>query len=203
MTDKKDFKKYFKSFRGYLVSIRKQYNTNAKKLFTVSGIIALISIAMTILADIFLPFSDAPWATLIRSALLVPTSISIFVFGYGVSLFLHYSKMDGDPQWVPFRYRFSPTWRRRISLVIAALLFVIIYANGERVGYTALSAAILAVGISLFAFMRTTVEEAKREKFEIPDVRDTKYDANMKKLSNARKTAQNNRKKRKEEKDKD
>jgi len=171
-------------FRKALVRIRKEYNLNPKRLFLYSGIAALICSLLGILSDVLLPFEL--WGNIIRSLVLIPTSISMFVFGYGVSLFLHYARIADNPEWQPFRLRFSPTWRRRISAIVAAMMFVGIYANGFRIGYTVIASLFVALAIGLFAFMRTTKEESKREELNLPDIRDTRYEEQMKKLEKAR-----------------
>lgn len=171
-------------FRKALVRIRKEYNEDPKRLFMYSGIASLICILVGLGLDFFLPFEL--WGNVIRSLVLIPSSISMFVFGYGFSLFLHYAKLESDPDWTPFRLRYSPTWRRRIAIIAGAFMFVGMYANGFRIGYTALASLFVALVIALFAFMRTTREETKREELNLPDSRDTRYEQQMKKLEKAR-----------------
>lgn len=171
-------------FRKFLVRIRREYHQNPKRLFIGSLVSTIVFSLIGIIADILLPFSG--WGNIVRSFILLPTSLSMFIFGYAISLFTHYSKLNNDSAWVPYRLRMSPSWRRRISAIIAALMFVLIYANGFRVGYTPTSSMFVAIGIGLFAFMRTTREEAAREKFNIPDARDIKYNTQMENLANER-----------------
>lgn len=171
-------------FRKGLVRVRKEYNLNPKNLFLYSGIASILGILLTLLCDIFLPF--VLWGQSVRGLILIPTSAAFFVLGYGFSLFLHYSKVAADPTWVPFRLRYSPTWRRRIALIVGAMMFVGIYANGFRIGYTAIAAVFVAMVIGLFAFIRTTKDEANREELNIPDSRDTKYEDNLRKLEKQR-----------------
>lgn len=171
-------------FRKALVRIRKEYNQNPKRLFLYSGLSILVCSLFGVLSDFVLPF--VLWGNLIRSLILIPTAISMFTFGYGVSLFMHYAKLESDPNWMPYRLRFSPSWRRRMSLIAAALMFVGIYANGFRIGYTIIASVFVALTIALFAFMRTTREESRREELNLPDSRDTRYERQMKKLEKAR-----------------
>lgn len=182
-------------FRKFLIRIRKEYNTNRRKLFLYSTIISAVCLGLTFIVDFFLPFSGI--GTIIRSILLIPTSAALFILVYALSLILHYSKME-DPEWVPFRSRFSPTWRRRISMIVAAILFVIMYANGTGIGYTALSSFIVMIVIALFAFMRLTKEEEEREKYDLPDARDVQYESRLKQLEENRRKAAQNKKERKE-----
>lgn len=181
-------------FRKALVRIRREYNTNPRNLFLYSLIAVLIFSGLGVVADIFLPFEM--WGNLVRSLILIPTSAAMFILSYAVSLFLHYGRTRGNPEWIPYRSRFSPSWRRRIALVIAAFLAVAMYANDFRVGYTAISAVIVTIAIALFAFIRTTKEEANREELGLPDSRDTRYEQQMKKLEQIR---EENRMKKKQE----
>jgi len=182
-------------FRKALVRIRKEYNTNKKKLFLYSGSATIIAIIIGALLDALLPFES--WANVIRSLVLIPSSISIFVFGYSISLMLHYRKIDQDPEWTPFRMRMSPTWRNRISIVIGALMFVLIYANGFSIGYTFISSTFVAIAIGLFAFMRTTQAEKARNEFDIPDARDVNYDKKFNELTKTREAEKEKAKKEK------
>lgn len=178
-------------FRKFLVKIRKEYNTNKNRLYLYSAAVLFVAIIAGIIADAFLPFSGL-WNAL-RTVILIPTAVSAFVFGYAVSLELHYRRIANDPEWKPFRMRFSPTWRRRISAIAAAFAIVFVYANGYRIGYTLISSLFVAVVIAIFAFLRTTRDEAKREEFNIPDSRDTNYETHRKKLAADRIEAQRRR----------
>lgn len=185
-------------FRKFLVRIRKEYNTEKKRLFIYSSIALIVSALLGVLVDAFLPF-EGGW-NILRSAVLVPTSVSIFILGYAISLDMHYKKIRDNPDWIPFRSRMSPTWRRRISAIVAAFAFIFVYANGYRIGYTFVSSLFVAAVIAIFAFMRTTREEANREEFDIPDVRDTHYETHRRKLAADRVEAQRLRDKQKQDK---
>jgi hypothetical protein len=178
-------------FRKFLVRIRKEYNTNRNRLFLYSGIALLVAALAGVAADAFIPFNGL-WNAL-RTLILVPTALGLFVFGYAISLELHYRKIANDPEWVPFRMRFSPTWRRRISAIVAAFALVFVYANGYRIGYTFISSIFVAVIIAIFAFLRTTRDESKREEFNIPDARDTNYEIHRRRLAAERLEAQRRR----------
>lgn len=178
-------------FRKFLVKIRKEYNTDKKRLFLYSAAVLFAATVVGVVIDAFLPFSGV-WNAL-RTVVLIPTSLGIFIFGYAVSLELHYRKIANDPEWKPFRMRFSPTWRRRISAIVAAFAMVLVYANGYRIGYTFISSLFVAAAIAIFAFLRTTRDEAVREEFNIPDSRDTNYETHRKKLAADRLEAQRRR----------
>lgn len=172
-------------FRKFLIRIRREYHTNPRRLFLFSLLAVLLFTGIGIVADVFLPF--IMWGNAVRSAILIPTSTAMFVLGYAVSLFLHYSRTNSNPEWVPYRLRFSPTWRRRIALVVLAFMVVAVYSNGFRIGYTAAASVFVALGIALFAFIRTTKEEAKREELDLPDTRDARYEQQMENLEKIRK----------------
>lgn len=178
-------------FRKFLVKIRKEFNTNKGRLFGYSSGVLFAFTAIGIAVDGLLPFNGL-WNVL-RTVILIPTSVSAFVFGYAISLELHYRKIANDPDWKPFRMRFSPTWRRRISSIAAAFAIVFVYANGYRIGYTLVSSLFVSVVIAIFAFLRTTRDEAKREEFNIPDTRDTNYETHRRKLAADRVAAQRRR----------
>lgn len=178
-------------FRKFLVRVRKEYNTEGRRLYILSALAVVVLLGISIICDILLPFNG--WGNIIRCLVLLPTSVSLFVLGYAVSLFFHYARMEGDPSWVPYRSRLSPTWRNRIAAIIAAFLVVGIYANGFRPGYTFIASLFVAIGIGLFAFIRTTREEAKREELGVPDVRDTRFNENMRYLSERREQVKNDK----------
>lgn len=178
-------------FRKFLVKLRKEFNTNKGRLFGYSSGVLFAFTAFGIATDGLLPFNGL-WNVL-RTVILIPTAVSAFVFGYAISLELHYRRIANDPDWKPFRMRFSPTWRRRISAIAAAFAIVFVYANGYRIGYTLVSSLFVSVIIAIFAFLRTTRDEAKREEFNIPDTRDTNYETHRRKLAADRVAAQRRR----------
>lgn len=170
-------------FRKFLTFLRKGLNTRGMKYFYLWGAILLVSVAASVLVDLFVPFGA--WWNLIRTAVLVPLSVSIFAVGYGISLILHRMRST-DPSWKPYRTRFSPLWRMRISAIVGALGLVLVYASGESPVFTLFSSVLLATGLALLAFMRRTSQEMKREKLGIPDARDVSYDSEVRKLQETR-----------------
>lgn len=160
--------------RQSLIQIRKWYYKDFKKLAIVSsGLIALLSL-ISILVDTQLPFNG--WANVVRALLLIPLTGTIFALGYAISIFMHNSKKNSGEGWVPYRLRFSPTWRKRIAAIAGAIIFVFIYGTGFHAGYTILNSCFVAMIIALLAFIRLTREEIIREELAIPDMRDVKYE---------------------------
>lgn len=171
-------------FRKFLTFLRKGFNTRGKKYFYLWGSILAVALAASILVDLFVPFGA--WWNLIRTAVLVPLSVSIFAIGYAIGLTLHRMRST-DPEWKPYRTRFSPLWRIRIAAIVAAIGLVLVYAAGESPVFTLFSSVLLAIGLALLAFVRRTSTELKREKLGIPDARDVSYDSEVRRLQETRK----------------
>lgn len=171
-------------FRKFLTFLRKGQNTQGRKFFYLWGSILFLSVLAAVLVDLFLPFGA--WWNLIRTLVLVPLSVSMFAVGYGIGLILHRIRSK-NPEWRPYRTRFSPLWRMRISAIAAAIGLVLVYASGDSPVFTIFSSFLLALGLGLLAFMRRTSQEMKRETLGIPDARDVSYDAEMRKLQDSRK----------------
>lgn len=170
-------------FRKFLTFLRKGLNTRGRKYFYLWGSILAVALVASVFVDILVPFGA--WWNLIRTVVLVPLSVSIFAVGYGIGLILHRIRST-DPSWRPYRTRFSPLWRMRISAIVAAVGFVILYAAGESPVFTLFSSALLALGLTLLAFMRRTSQELKREDLGIPDARDVGYDSEVRRLQENR-----------------
>src|SRR5699024_1252497 len=179
--------------RRGLVTIRKWYNKDFKYALKVALLVLFASIAVGLAADFFLPFNG--WWNALRSVILLPTAAAGFVVSYLLSLKMHYNQMTNDPDWVPYRARFSPLWRRRIALIIGAILLVLIYALGFQPGYTALASSIVVVGLSLIAFVRRTQKEILREELTVPDPRDTRFNNRVKEVTKEREAAAEERRK--------
>lgn len=160
--------------RKYLIKLRVLFKTDLKATLIKSGLLVLLFGIITFSVDYFLPFGGL--STILRSVLLVPTAFLIFTFLYLIGLHFHYSNMENNPEWSPYRSRFSPIWRRRIAVIAGAFLVVIAQGVNQQVGYTFTSSILGAMIIVILAFIRTTTEEANREELGIPDARDIEYD---------------------------
>ena len=172
-------------FRKALLTLRRLYRTNTKNYFAYSISFTVLMAAITTAVDALVPFEGA-W-NILRSVLLVPTAVALFATAYGIGLYLHFRKTATDDEWVPFRARFSPAWRTRIALIVGAVLLVLIYALGQQPGYTLVSSVFGAIIIALFAFLRRTRDEAAREEYNIPDIRDTRFNEARRLLDATRK----------------
>jgi len=184
-------------FRKFLTFLRKGQNTRGMGYFYSWGGLLLASVIAAVLVDLFVPFGA--WWNLIRTAVLVPLSVSMFAVAYGIGLILHRMRST-DPSWRPYRTRFSPLWRLRISAIVAALGLVLVYGSSESPVFTIFSSFLLAVGLGLLAFIRKTSQEIKRENLGIPDARDVSYDSEVRKLQDKRRRITEQRTARKEAK---
>ena len=166
--------------RRFLITLRQRYRDDKRALFLLSGGATLLWGLVTLLVDALLPFSGL--SNILRSILLVPTSLSIFALSYSVGLALHEQRESGETVWVPYRARFSPAWRRRIAVLVGAVLLVVAQSINPGLGYTFSSSILGAAVLALLAFIRTSTQEANREELGIPDARDVMYDAEKRRI---------------------
>lgn len=169
-------------FRRLLLKLRKQYLFNKPKFLPLSILSVVVFSIISLGIDFLLPWGS--WGMVIRTIVLIPTAISIFVLGYSGVLAYHFYQ-SRDRSWTPLRGRYSPTWRQRISMIIGAVLLVLIYAIAMKPGYTLMSSAIIAVVIGLFVFMRKTSNEMNREELGIPDARDAALNTHLRRHATA------------------
>lgn len=161
--------------RQGLIFLRKQFNADSKKFYIMYGAATLVALLVTFLVDLFLPFSSS--INLVRSVLLIPTSLVVFATLYGVSLDLHHRQIETSEEgWVPFRSRYSLAWRYRIAAVVSALVFVFALSIQQNNLYTFTSSLVGVAVIALLAFVRSTTEEESRSRLGIPDARDLLYE---------------------------
>lgn len=158
-------------------SLRKSWIIRAAIVFAVTFILGLV-------IDFTMPFTIV--VNFLRTLLMVPSAIGLFVLLYFYSIRLHLYQVRQNADWRPYRTRFSPTWRRRIAAIVVAVLVVMLYGAGQGPGYTFVSTLFLVVVFALLAFIRTTKQEDSREKYDIPDPRDVRYRQTVKKLKKAR-----------------
>lgn len=176
-------------FRKFLIWIRDKQRMDSKNLyfFCVAGFAAIAIISL--LVDSYVPWDG--WWTLIRSALLVPLTGFGFIGLYALSLELSERKQleyrQNNERWVPYRLRYSPKWRRNVSLIIGAVVLVVVYASTTFVGYTIFSSTIAMLAIALIAFCRLTRTENKRAELKVTDPRDAMFEERMKQYERRKK----------------
>lgn len=165
-------------FRRALIWIRNQYLDHPKELFLYAIAAFLVTGAVSVLADFLLSWEQ--WAIFVRAALVVPTAAAIFVLGYSLAIAYVDYRTGRDPDYKSWRIKLSPTMRERVSALLAAVLFVLMFAVAQRPGYTFVASLIVAAAVGLFAFMRRTSDELTREAVGLPDVRDLSLQLHMK-----------------------
>lgn len=154
----------------WLTRLRKEYNTNPMRLlWWILGVIAATTLG-GVLMDLFLPYGG--WGNIARSIWLAPSSAALFALMYTVGLFLHNSKVRTDPNWVPYRARYSQRTRVQYSIIAGAVMFVTVYATGYRVGFTFMSSLIAALLICCVVFCRSTRQERYDQANGVQDARD-------------------------------
>lgn len=170
--------------RKALVYLRREYNTNLRQILMIAGGVFALTLILGVLLDVFAPFER--WWNVLRSAVLIPQTVSIFTLMYLGALYLHYQRLQIQEDWEPYRLRFSVRLRRQMAAVGGAIIFVFIYATSFGPGYTFMSSFLLALVIGLLAFIRPTQKEFVREEYGLPDSRDIKYNREKRNLEELR-----------------
>lgn len=173
-----------KSFRNFLIWIKKQQNTNKIRLFLVTGLIFAVFTAGAYLIDTFLPF-DFLW-NIARMAVMIVAGVALFIPSYAISIILHKLLQASEREWTPFRERWSPAWRRRIAAIVAAASFLLVYATTNEVGMTFASSIFFTLIIAMLAFIRTTSSEQKLAALGVPDYRDIETGARIEEVRKSR-----------------
>ena len=165
------------SIRLILLEIRRRYNADRKKFYRITGIITAIGIVLGLLADMFVPWTL--WGYCVRMAAMLITVVPGFALAYGVSLDLHQAQVRNNPQWVPYRMRFSVKVRRYIAIIIAAILLVIGTNPARGVGYTLMSSVIVCLLAAVVSFASIMTKERELQMLDIQDPRDRKLDQSL------------------------
>lgn len=173
--------------RKFLLWIRDKKNENASKLYLQSGLVFVLVSALSVGIDILLPFED--YWIFVRSAFLIPIGLAAFVFVYAFALQRGEALLRSHTDHIPYRLRWSSKWRRNLSLIVAAFMAVLVYAIDYFVGYTIMASLVVTAVVGMLAFCRLTQREAHRLEMDIPDPRDTQFEARIerKRAENARK----------------
>lgn len=174
-----------KTFRNFLIWIKRQYNTKPLRLFVAGLVLIAVFTTVAFLVDIYVPFGG--WWTLIRTGVMVLQAPAIFVVSYAFSIFMHMLLTSQGKGWKPLRSRWSPTWRKRIAIIVAAAGFLLVYATTNQIGTTTTSAIYAALAIGLVAFIRTTSEEQQLADMGIPDYRDIEQGKRIEQIREVRK----------------
>lgn len=161
-------------FRRLLIDLRRRFNIDRSR--ATLGLMGAVfaTIVICVLFDTFVPTSG--FGNIVRSLLLIPASLVLFSTGYFISLGLNEKRTLENPDWLPYRARYSQRVRIQFSIVFGAFLFVLLYIIPKNQGYTLYSSLLAAGVLGILAFTRQTSAEQKRSKLGIPDSRDVAYD---------------------------
>lgn len=184
-------------FRKGLIWIKRQHTNNKTRLFLVSGLAALVLGLVGVVIDIFLPWNQV--AIFLRALFALPLGVALFVFVYSIVISrVEFRKENLEPgeEYLTLRERLSPSMRVRLSFIIGAVLFVLMFAVTESPAYTFMAASIMASVLGIFTFTRKTSQELRREAIGLPDSRDALYEAHMR--ERARSVTQTKRSKERE-----
>lgn len=160
--------------RNALLKIRKlDVRLNDKqKLFMLILLIVLWIIGAII--DLFLPFNLL--FNTFRTALCVVESIITFSALYIFSIHRVSKKAENGISYIPIRKRLTFHERRNISIILWVLLFVaVLLTSRPSNGYSFLNSWILVAFYSILTFVRSTRDEFIRDKYKVPDPRDTDF----------------------------
>ena len=183
---------------NYTDFLRKRYFHNLKQTFIVLIVANVILLTMSVLVDTFFPFTT--WYNIIRALIIGVFGIVVFSVGYLTSFFLSQAKRNINDDYVLIKDRFSPTWRRRISIIVGAGLFGIVYSTDKNSVYTFVNSLVIATIIAIVIFLTMSEEEQDREYYGVPDARDSSYENNLKRIRSTRQEKINAKKERKESK---
>lgn len=166
-------------FRKILIWIKKQHTTSRVRLFLFSGLGAAVFAGISFLVDVLLPWNQ--WAILVRTIICVPLAVALFVLSYSFVITYVEKKKElaVEQPYETWRERLSPTMRNRIAIIIAAVLFVLMFAVTMKPGYTIAASIIVAIVAGLFTFIRKTSAELRRESIGLPDARDAAFDSHI------------------------
>lgn len=168
----------------YTNFLRKQYFRNFKNFLLTLSAITVGFVIIAVIVDTFLSFDV--WFNILRAFIIAFTATAMFSLGYTVSFFFSQSKRQIDQNYVMVKDRFSPTWRRRISVVIGAAIFGILYSIEKNSLYSTVSSFVVAVIIAVIIFLSMSEEEQDREFYGVPDARDLSYEKNLEKVKSER-----------------
>lgn len=189
--------------RKMLLFIRKNFYANKLKFVGLTTLTLVVAVVAGVLLDTFLAFTLL--FNFLRTLVVIPLAASVFALGYCAALANEDAQRKTNPEWVPLKARWSPGWRQRFAIVIAAVLFVMSYSSAHTRVYTLVTSLIFASALGLIFFVMKTRDERFNEENGIPDERD--IDINRKlalaeeKRMEARRAKDEEKKRRKEEKE--
>lgn len=180
----------------YINYLRKSYFSNFKSISIKSSIALVLFIITGVLIDVFIPFNA--WGNTIRAFLVAFGGFAAFTFCYLIGFFLYQSRRNKIDNYVKIKDRFSPSMRRRIAIVIFAVLMASIISTGKTPLYSTVNYFIIASIVALIVFVSMSDEEEDREYYGIPDSRDKVYYDTLERLQTERELKKQSRKNKKD-----
>lgn len=168
-------------FRKYLIFLRRQENLDDSKLtFSMKLLIASITGFVTgVILDSFLPFNFV--VNMFRGLVANATAIVAFSFIYLFQTNYIDRKKAQNRHYRPLRKRLSYRQRLNASIAIGLLTSVLVLFNGNPSPlYTFKAVVAIVVIVFLISFTRKDRNEFLKSIYEIPDVRDMRFDSDRK-----------------------
>lgn len=162
-------------FRKFLIFLRRKDNTEMTPAFIVRlGITGVLSIAIGVVMDSFLPFNFV--LNGLRGFVANLTGFSLYSLAYLISIRYSKNKLKDDRYYLTVRKRFSYRQRMNISIVLGTIsgLFVFLTTR-ENFAFTLTSSFLIFTALVLIAFSRRNRDEFLKDIYEIPDVRDLEF----------------------------
>lgn len=195
-------------FRKYLILLRKTDNTiNLPTKITFSGwllIAFILSSAIGVILDITIPFNH--FLNGLRGV------IAVFAAGTGFS-FLHIyqsnvldARIAKDEFYKPFKKRLSYNQRFNLSLIVGGVTTAFVLFSGHPSPTYTLKATLgIIIFLLLLDFAKRDRSEFLKSVYDIPDVRDLRFQSDLqaKKISNEVKKEDKKKGKKKKKKDKE
>lgn len=185
-----------------LLYIRKKFYSNNSRFILIVFSILLPCIVLGMVTDSFLPFTL--WWNVIRTIILIPLASSFFCLWYILSIKNADNRRSQDPDWKTLKEKLSPSWRYRLTAVIASFLVVMSYVTSKTIMYTLVTSLITASIFALIVFVSKTKDEQYNETHGIPDERDVNISRRLLQEERKREEAlllkEEEKRKRKEEK---
>lgn len=176
----------------YINYLRKSYFSNFKTIAIKTSIALTLFIISGVLIDIFVPFNA--WGNTLRAVLVAFGGFVAFTFCYLIGFFLYQVRRNKTDNYTKIKDRFSPTMRRRIAIVVFAILMAAIISTGKTPAYSTINYFIVASIVALVLFVSMSEEEEDREYYGIPDSRDKVYYDTLDRLQTERELKKQSRK---------
>lgn len=163
-------------FLKYLQKVRKWVNSDPKRFYLILMTVVVGFSGLSILLDILLP--KTMLYHFIRSFVIIPFSVSLFTFLYGIYHRKFEQSESDNPLKDSVREKYSFNQRINISILTMSLLIVIhiLVVSNESALYSILTALLCSALGFLALFVRPFRDEYLRAEYELEDERDLEHD---------------------------